>query len=132
LVGDSAEDEPAVWLQVVVLKKLSSTLERQVSAVHEIFVKAVTLCVDVIDLVSILPVDNKQNVWQRVRSVCVVSDCKGVELLLRGDCRQGAWLCLSENDGPAAQKYDESDYQCYESHAERCAATKVENGRQNT
>ena len=71
LVSDGAHDEAAVGLQIVVLKKLLAALKRQVSAVDEIFVEAITLRVDVIDFILVAPINNEQHMRQRVARISV-------------------------------------------------------------
>ena len=134
LIGERAEDEAAVWLQIVVLKKLAPAFERKISAVDEVFVKAVALLVDVVDLVVVFAIDNKHHVWQSVGRVGIVGDCERVKLRLRIDGRQRLWASLGSNAAPAktAQKAQEtsSEYRressdCHVYAACICALTRT-------
>ena len=71
LIGERAEDEAAVRLEVVVLEELVAAFEREVGAVDEVFVEAVALRVDVVDFVPVLAVDDEHDVRQRVGLVGV-------------------------------------------------------------
>jgi hypothetical protein len=62
LIGNRAENEAPVWFQIVILEKLAATLKGQIGSVHEVFVKGIALRVDVVDFVSVLAVDDKQDV----------------------------------------------------------------------
>jgi hypothetical protein len=83
LIGDSAENEAPIWFQVIVLEKLAASLKRQVSPVHEIFVKGIALSIDIVNSVAIFAINNKQHVWQRIRGVGVVSHRERIEFGLR-------------------------------------------------
>ena len=60
--------------EIVVYEKLAAAFEREIGAVNEVFVKAVALLVDVVDLVVVFAIDHKHHVRQGEGRVCVVSD----------------------------------------------------------
>jgi hypothetical protein len=97
LIREGAEDEAPVRLEVVVVKKLLATFEREVCTVDEVFMKFVALLVDVIDLISVFSIDHKEYVREGVGSVGVIGDRERVELRLRGDRRQRLRACLRKN-----------------------------------
>jgi len=74
LIGERAEYEAPVWLDVIVLEKLTSAFEGEISTVDEVFVEAVTLLVDVVDLVAVFAIDDEHYVWECVRCVRVIRD----------------------------------------------------------
>src|SRR6185437_14350143 len=83
LIGDRPEDEAAIWLEIVVLKKLTTAFQREISSIYEVFVESIALRVDVVDLVLVLTIDNEEHVRQRVGCVGIVGDGQRVKLSLR-------------------------------------------------
>src|SRR5215467_1233793 len=84
LIGDSAENKTPVGLQIVVVEELLTSFEGKISPVNEVFMKSITLGIDVIDLVAVLAINYEQSVGQGVRRVGVVGDGNRVELCFRG------------------------------------------------
>ena len=91
LVGDGAEEEPAVRLQVVVLVKCAPAFERKVGRVDEVFVKLKPLRVDVIDSGSAAVYD-KHDVRERVKPPAKIDSREAVELGPRIDARKRVFL----------------------------------------
>ena len=85
LIANRAHDETTVRLQIVILKKHLTTFQREISAVHEVFVKGVALRVDVIDAIAVLSVNNEQHVRQRVRRIWIIDDRERIEFGARVD-----------------------------------------------
>ena len=74
LIGDRPEDEAAIGLEIVVLKKLAAAFQREISSIYEIFVEGITLCVDVVNLVLIFAVDDEEHVRKCVGRVWIIGD----------------------------------------------------------
>ena len=89
LIRKRAEDEAAVRLEVIVIKKLLAPFKRKVCAIDEVLVKLVALLVHVIDLIPVFAIDHKHQVWQCVWSVGVVGDRERIEFCLGGDRGKG-------------------------------------------
>ena len=62
LICECAEDEATIRFDVVVYEKLLAAFEREISAVDEVFVEAVALFVDVVDLVAVFAIDHDHDV----------------------------------------------------------------------
>ena len=74
LISNGAEDEASIGFEIVVLEKLSAALEREIGAVDEVFVKAVALLVDVIDLVAVFAINHEQHVGESIWRVRVIGE----------------------------------------------------------
>src|SRR5207253_3239169 len=83
LISDRAQNETAIRLEVIVLEKLLSSLERKISTINKILVKFIKLSVDVINSVAVLSIDREQNMRQSVGRIGIVNDCQRVKLCPR-------------------------------------------------
>ena len=97
LVGDRAEEEPAVRLQVVVLVECAPAFERKVGRVDEVFVKLKPLRVDVIDSRGArrAAVDDEHDVRERVEPPAKIDPGQAVELCPCIDARERVFLNLA-------------------------------------
>src|SRR6185503_17563190 len=98
LISECAENETAIDADVVVVEEVTPALERQVRTVHEVFVEAIILPIDVVDLVAVLAIDHDQDVRQSVRSIGVVNECHAVKLCLRFNFGKVLWTSLGSSD----------------------------------
>src|SRR5215510_13769573 len=94
----------------MVNKEFAPALEREISAIDEVFVKAVALLVDVVDLVVVFAIDHDHDVRQRVRSVRIVRDGDPVKVSLRLD----GWKRLLRRHRNTEQSQNEQ--QIYQLH----------------
>ena len=88
LIGERSQNEATILVNVVFLKKVLTTIKREICAVDEIFMEGVALGVDVIDFITVLAINDEENMRQRVGRVRIIVTRDCIELLARADRRQ--------------------------------------------